>query len=205
MGASCGQTPACAQACVRACCSQMAGTASAPAWTQSWQLLPRWAASPPARPTWKPDAWLSQQTAGASAPAQPCQHRAGLHTAACVCAASSCSGRQAPVPCSAGDVLRVSGAQLEAGAPQDALAAFETAYLKLHFNGVHRSAHQIRTRLPAWPRCSAIEPLSWLPPAAGKGALLAAGCTGTRNWGPSGRRAASRPCPRCTPWGASCR
>ena len=38
----------------------------------------------------------------------------------------------------AGAVVRVSGAQLQASTPQDALAAFETAVLRLHWNGVHR-------------------------------------------------------------------
>ena len=40
----------------------------------------------------------------------------------------------------AGTVLRVSGAQLGASAPQEALASAETSVLRLHCNGVHRQA-----------------------------------------------------------------
>ena len=37
-----------------------------------------------------------------------------------------------------GTCLRVSGAQLQAGAPHEALAAFDSCVLKLHWNGTHR-------------------------------------------------------------------
>ena len=41
-------------------------------------------------------------------------------------------------PCCPGTALRISGARLGAGAPQEALEAAKTAVLQLHANGVHR-------------------------------------------------------------------